>query len=425
MLKENLLHHIWKFKLFTINNLKTVQGDKIKIIQSGQHNFDAGPDFFNAKIQIGETTWAGNVEIHINGSDWLKHKHQNNKVYDNVILHIVYNNDVIIKDPNQNEIPTLELKKLINQDLIIKYTNLIDQSDQHWIPCQNQITTIDTFIFNNWIDRLVLERLERKSEEIKQTLLFNKNNWEDTFYQYLFKHFGLKVNADPFQLLAKNTPLKIIDKHNTLFSIEALLFGQAGMLAKEVEDEYYQKLKNEYSFLKTKFSLLAMDDSLWKLLRLRPSNFPAIRISQIASLLNLQTRLFSKIIEAKNVKELQLLFKVQASKYWDSHYQFGVLAKNSKVKRIGVATINNIIINVIVPFLFLYSKSIQNEGLTEKSLQFLEEIKSESNTIIKKWNDIGVESKNAKTSQALLELKTKYCSQKKCLNCNVGNKLLQ
>jgi Protein of unknown function (DUF2851) len=424
-LKEDFLHYIWKYKLFNTSELFTHNNEQIEIISFGIHNTDAGPDFFNGKVKIEKAIWAGNIEIHINASDWLKHKHQTDKTYDNVVLHVVYNNDEVIKDKDGNELPTLELKNLIDKTLLKKYDTLINQSDSDWIPCGKQIKTVDEFTINSWINRLAIERLERKSEEIQETLKLNKNNWEETFYQYLFKYFGLKVNALSFEQLAKNTSLKILEKHNDLFSIEALLYGQAGYLGEELKDEYFIKLQKEYHFLKSKFDLIPLDKSLWKLLRLRPSNFPTVRISQLANLLNNHSRLFSKIIETESVKELQKLFVIQASKYWNNHYQFGEEVKEEKIKKIGINTINNILINVIVPFTFVYGKAKQNEELVNKSLKLFENIKAENNSIIKNWRDLGVKTTNAMQTQSLLELKNNYCSQKKCLTCSIGNQIIQ
>ena len=265
----------------------------LEIVSFGMHNTNAGPDFFNGKIKIGQTLWAGNIELHINSSDWKKHKHSSDKSYDNVVLHVVFNNDLEILDKNGYAIPTLELKDLIDANLIDKYEDLIESKD--WIPCANQINTIDDFTIQSWISRLAIERLERKSDEIRSTLEGNNNHWEETFYQYLFKYFGVKINALPFELLARNTSLKIIEKHNELLSIEALLYGQAGYLNDSINDEYFDRLKKEYNFLKSKFKLTSLDKSLWKLLRLRPSNFPTIRIAQLADLLSRETRLFSKV----------------------------------------------------------------------------------------------------------------------------------
>jgi len=423
MISEEFLHHVWQFKLFNTNNLKTIQNEEVKIVQSGIQNTDAGPDFFNAKLQISETLWAGNVEIHTKSSDWIKHQHQLDKTYDNIILHVVYEDDQPITDKSGNFISTIELKNKIGASLIENYHDLLNSKS--WIPCENQIKNVDEFIINSWINRLIVERLERKSGEIKETLELNKNDWEETFYQYLFKYFGLTVNALPFHLLAKQTPLRILEKHNSLLSIESLLYGQAGMLEEDMQDTYYQSLREEYQFLKNKFSLEAIDKSLWKLLRLRPSNFPTIRISQLSNLLVKAPRIFSKVVGVSSIKELQSLFDVSASHYWDNHYQFGNKVDKKQVKKLGKTTINNIIINVVVPLLFIYSKENKTDDAGNEVFNYLEILPSEVNTIVKRWNELGVKTTNALQSQALLELKNNYCFQKKCLNCSIGNNLLK
>jgi len=423
MFTEDFLHYIWTFKLFNTQELNTVQNEPITILKSGQHNTDAGPDFFNAQIKIGETIWAGNVEIHINSSDWIKHHHEKDNAYNNVVLHVVYHHDVDIRTANGNLIPTVELKSLIDPKLISKYKQLI--SSKNWIACSKQINQVDDFILQNWLERLIFERLERKSIEITETLLLNKNDWEETFYQVLFKYFGLKVNAQPFHLLAKNSPLKIVEKHKNLLSIEALLFGQAGFLTKDVDDEYFLRLKKEYQFLSSKFNLTPLDKSLWKFLRLRPANFPTLRIAQLAKLLTQETRLFSRILAIDSVQELQKLFSVSASDYWNTHYQFGITQKTNTAKRTGKIMTDSLIVNVVVPILFVYASSIQNEDLKNKAIRFLEQLNAEKNTIILNFEKLGIKSKNALQSQALIELKTNFCSQKKCLHCSIGNHLLK
>jgi len=422
-MKEDFLHHIWKFKRWETPVLKTTDGEEITIVKSGEHNFDAGPDFFNAQLKIGDNKWAGNVEIHVKSSDWMAHKHQFDKSYDNVILHVVYQHNQEILDKNGVAIPTLELAPIIKQELVNQYQNLVNAKS--WIPCENQLKKVDTFIVNNWLDRLAIERLERKSEEIEATLHQNKNDWEATFYEYLFKYLGLKVNALPFQLLAKNTPLKIAGKHQNQLSIEALYFGQAGFLEADLSDEYFLKLKKEYQFLKAKFQLTPLDNSLWKLLRLRPSNFPTIRIAQLSDLINRTPRLFAAVLSSNSIKEIEKLFQATASIYWNTHYLFGKKGKDDKAKNLGKTSINNIIINVVVPILFVYAKQKNNETINLKALSYLEVLPSENNAIIKKWEQLGVKSNSALQSQSLLELKNNYCSQKKCLNCSIGNNLLK
>ncbi|MDT8413677.1 MAG: DUF2851 family protein [Vicingaceae bacterium] len=421
MFKEDFLHYIWKFKRFNTQHLVTTTGETIQIIKVGIHNQDSGPDFFNTLLKIGNTTWAGNVEIHIKSSDWNAHNHQKDKAYDNVILHVVYEDNAEIKNTNNNLIPTLELKENIDLNLLHHYHQLIYSKNK--IPCGNQLNKITLFELNNWLERLLLERLERKTNLIINHLQRNKNNFDETFYTFLFKYFGLNVNAIPFEQLAQNTPLKIIEKHPQQISVEALLYGQAGFLNDYLQDEYFQRLQKEYIFLRVKFQLQVMDKVTWKFSKLRPSNFPTIRISQLAMLLKDHPRLFSKIIELKHVKSIQQLFKAEASAYWLTHYQFGVESK-FKPKKVGKTLLNNLIINVVAPFLFVFGKQHQQEKYINLALQLLEQTHAESNSIISNWKALGIEPTNAAKTQALIELKNNYCTPKKCLSCYVGNRLL-
>ncbi|MCK4638130.1 MAG: DUF2851 family protein, partial [Bacteroidales bacterium] len=348
---EEFLYYIWMFRLFD-KDISTTSGESINILKSGERNTDSGPDFFNAKIKIGDTIWAGNVEIHINSSDWYKHNHQENNAFDNIILHIVYKNDAIIKRKNSEIIPTIELKEKFDKKLYYRYKSFM--TNKYWIPCQKLIGNVDEFHLNNWLERLLIERLEHKAKTIESTLKLNKNNWEQTFYQYLARNFGFNTNAEPFELLAKSLPVNHLAKHkNNQFQIESLLFGQAGLLETDFKDEYPNNLKNEYNFLKKKFSLKSVDGFLWKFLRLRPSNFPTIRIAQFANLIYKSSGLFSKIIEIKNIKEVYSLFNITTSEYWDTHYIFDKPSAKRK-KSFGNNALNLIIINTIVPFLFVY-----------------------------------------------------------------------
>ncbi|MBL0328568.1 MAG: DUF2851 family protein [Bacteroidetes bacterium] len=420
---EEFLHHIWKFRLFDQFELKTTQGELVEILKPGEHNFDAGPDFFNGKIKVGDTLWAGNIEVHIHASDWNKHNHQQDKAYDNIVLHVVHTADKTLSRQSGAEIPTVELKDRIHRKL---YQNYLDfKSSIDWIACEKQIASVPTFVVNSTIDRLLLERLERKSQSILNGLALNHNNWEETFYQHLARNFGFKTNAEPFELLAKSIPSVVLGKHkSSLLQIEALLFGQAGMLFEHFEEKYPQHLQNEYAFLKQKFKLQPIEKHLWKYLRLRPINFPSIRIAQFANLIHQSSHLFSKIVELENASELKNLMNVSVSDYWENHF---VLDKpsNQKSKHLGEESINNIIINTIVPFLFVYGKQKDDEKYIARALSFLEQTPGENNTIIQKWETLGVSTKTAHTTQALLQLKTEYCNPKKCLNCSIGNYLLK
>jgi hypothetical protein len=419
---EEFLYYIWMFRLFD-KDISTTSGESINILKSGERNTDSGPDFFNAKIKIGDTTWAGNVEIHVNSSDWYKHNHQENNAFDNIILHIVYKNDAIIKRKNSEIIPTIELNEKFDKKLYYRYKSFM--TNKYWIPCQKLIGNVDEFSLNSWLERLLIERLEHKAKTIESTLNLNKNNWEQTFYQYLARNFGFNTNAEPFELLAKSLPVNYLAKHkNNQFQIESLLFGQAGLLETDFKDEYPNNLKKEYNFLRKKFFLKPVDGFLWKFLRLRPSNFPTIRISQFANLIYKSSALFSKIIKTNTLNEVCKLFDISTSGYWDTHYIFDKPSAKRK-KSFGNNALNLIIINTIVPFLFVYSLKKDNYSYKEKALQLLSQMPGEKNSIIRKWQELGLRASTAYTTQSLLELKNCYCNEKKCLNCQIGNILLR
>jgi hypothetical protein len=420
---EEFLHYIWKFRLFDHSDLKTTANEKVEILKVGDHNFDAGPDFFNAKIKIGSTVWAGNVEVHVDSDDWHKHAHQKDKAYDNIVLHVVHNADKPVCRASGETIPTIQLKDRMDKKMHENFLNFKQNND--WIPCEKQISTVPVLIVNSTIDRLLLERLERKAKAIHNSLKINHHNWEETFYQYIARNFGFKTNSEPFELLAKSLPLLILSKHrSSLLQIEAMLFGQAGLLNAHFSDSYLQQLQNEYVFLKQKFKMQSLDAHLWKFLRLRPVNFPTIRIAQFASLIFNSRNLFSKIIETENSKDLKMLLNVDVSPYWHAHY---ILDKESEIttKHLGNDGINNIVINTIVPFLFVYGKEKNEEKYVNRALDFLEQIDGEQNAVIQKWKNLKLPVKNAYSTQALLQLKNEYCDHKRCLSCSIGNYLLK
>ena len=420
---EEFLHFIWENRLFNARNLKTGSGENVEIIQTGKRNTNAGPDFFNAKVKICDTVWAGNIEIHKKASDWQKHNHTDDKAYENVILHVVEEPDRQIYRINGTEIPTLQLSW--PDHLNRNYQKLLDAKT--WIPCQEQFHRIDPVVLRLGFNRLMIERLEYKTIEIEKRLEQNKNNWNETFYQLLARMFGFKVNAIPFEMLARSVPLQILSKHkSSLFQLEALLFGTSGLLNEELlGDEYFIKLREEYSFLYKKYSLKTVEPHLWKFMRLRPGNFPTIRISQLAALIHRSQGLFSKIIETKNIEELKKLFNVKASDYWNNHYRFNKSSSKKQVKELGENSINILIINVIVPFLFVYGEKQNLHHLKNRALDFLEKLSPEKNSIIKKWEELGVHPRSAFETQALIWLKNSYCVPKKCLNCQIGNKLVK
>lgn len=422
-MKEAFLHYLWKYKLLKPEALCTTEGEELIIEKSGEHNFDSGPDFFNARIKIGTNLWVGNVEVHINSSDWLKHKHQFDKAYDNVILHVVLKEDAPVFRANGERIPTLVLSGAYDEKLYDTYQALMDS--KFWVPCQNHLNDIDSFVMNTWLQRMLVERLERKSLEIIQLLEQSNSNWQEVFYVFIARNFGFNINAVPFEQLAKSISLKYLAKHkDNLMQLEALLFGQAGFLEQEFIDEYPQNLKKEYGFLKHKYNLRPIESHLWKFLRLRPVNFPTIRLAQLASLVYASNALFSTILECKEPEQIYKMFDVEPSEYWKNHYKFDVASK-SVSKRFGKSSIDILIINTIVPFLFVYGKLKVEEKFQEIALSLLEKIKGESNSITENWNKSGVTIDSAFSTQALIQLKKYYCNEKKCLNCALGNHILK
>lgn len=420
---EELLHHVWKYRLFDHKELFTQSGEAVEVIVPGDHNTDSGPDFFNARVKVGGTEWAGNIEIHTRASDWKRHGHEQDKAYDNIVLHVVYENDEPLADAAGNIVPAIQLKGRIDELLMKKYSELRQGRD--WIPCGSQVKEVSSITLVSWLERLLVERLERKALDIQSKLELNRNNWEESFYQQLARNFGFRINAGPFELLARSLPSTILAKHkSSLLQVEALLFGQAGLLEDHFTDGYARQLQNEYAFLQKKFKLVPVAAHLWKFMRLRPSNFPTIRIAQLAHLVYRSSHLFSSVMEAHTVEDIHKLFNVKASEYWEEHYVFDKRSPK-RSKQLGKDAIDNIIINTIVPFLFVYGRKHDDERYEERALKLLECTEGESNGIITNWKKLGMNADTAWSTQALLQLRNEYCAKKRCLQCAIGNKLLE
>lgn len=421
---ENILHFIWKYKLFNPLGLCTKDGDALQLMNFGTHNLDSGPDFFNAKIKIAETLWAGNIEIHIKSSDWLKHQHQKDKAYDNVILHVVWEHDTPIYRTDQTLLPVLELKNLVNFQIIANYESI--SQNNYWIPCEAQVKLVDDFDKHQCLDRMLTERLEEKSTLIKDIYKAYKNSWEDTFYTVLAKSFGFKVNALPFELLSKNLPQLILAKHkNSALQVEALVFGVAGFLEGKLQDEYPAKLKSEFQFLRAKYQLNVVDVSLWKFSKTRPDNFPTVRLGQFAALVLQSQHLFSKIIAIKNKDEYSTLFKnLPINSYWEQHYMFDKEVAKRSVK-IGSSSVDNILINALAPLLFFYGQEIGDKEFIDLAFNLLLNIKAEENIITRGFKERGFNVASSFDSQAIIHLKKSYCDKKKCLNCGIGLKIIK
>ena len=421
-MNESLLQFIWQFQYFKTTNLQTTEGEAITLIQPGNINVNQGPDFLNAKVVIGDNTWAGNIELHILTSDWNKHKHSGDKNYSNVILHVVWKNDLAKAATDQTTIPVLELQHCVSKILLERYDELMNKKT--FVPCDNHLPVLDSMKWLAWKERLAVERLQRKSNEILESLTKANNHWEEVFWWKLAGNFGIKVNAEIFENMATSIPVNILAKHkNQIHQLESLLLGQAGLLNHDFEEEYPAMLKKEYLFYQKKYKLIQIPLAPF-FLRMRPANFPTIRLAQLAMLIQHSVHLFSKIKELQTVKEVRELLDVTANDYWHYHYMFDQPTAFHP-KKLGLQMIENIIINTIIPILFAHGLFTKNEVIKEKAVKWLFDLGAEKNAITKTWSTLGVTNKNALESQALIELKNSYCKQTRCLECAVGNALMK
>lgn len=422
-MKETFLHYLWMHKLLDVSNLQTVQNEKISILYSGMYNSNAGPDFLNAKLEIGGQLWFGNIEIHLKSSDWYAHFHEEDANYDAVILHVVYEYDVDVFIANNKMLPTLELKGKLDSQVLKNYYELFSQ-ELRWIPCEKEIGKLDSFLMNNWLERLYFERLEEKSEFIEDLLLGNNYDFEATLFQLLAKNFGLKVNGIAFLRFAQTIDFSIVRKVRfNEISLAALFFGQAGFLEDKLEDTFHSKLHEEYAYLKHKFQLKNLSKHQFQFFRIRPSNFPTIRIAQLVGLYYQHQHLFSKLMHLKRVEDFYQLFTVEVHDFWKTHYTFEKESKSSP-KKLTKSFIDLLIINTILPLQFVYLK---HKGALEEDqiMSLIQQISPEKNSIINKFNICKVTSNSAFDTQALLQLRNKYCINKRCLECAIGNRLLR
>ena len=420
-MKEEILQYIWKFQYYNRNELLTTNGDSISVIHPGTHNQNQGPDFTEAKIKINDTLWAGNVELHINSSHWNLHNHSADNNYKNIILHIVWNHDTEIKDFNGNNLPTIELQNRVSNMLLEKYSQLMETA--RFIPCENLKHSLSDLALTSWKHRLVAERLLLKSKNISGILKETNYHWEETFWWLIASNFGLKVNSEIFKKIAQSLPQNILAKHkNNIIRIEALLFGQAGLLNKEFSEKYPLMLQKEYLFYRKKYALKKVDGELF-FLRMRPANFPTIRLAQLAMLILNSEHLFSKIKETVSINDIKKMLAVEANDYWHYHYTFDE-ESDYKIKKLGKQMIDNILINTIVPIIFSYGLHNNEESFKEKAIKWLEEIPPEKNEITKGFEKLDYANKSAFDSQAFIELKNEYCNHRLCLQCAIANSIL-
>ena len=418
---EQLLHYVWKHKIFSLKELKTTTGQQVEVIDTGLANTDTGPGFFNAKLKLDGVLWIGNIEIHERSSDWFKHGHHADAGYNSVILHIASEIDTEISRSNGERIPQIQL--ICPEAVRTNYKELLETAS--YPPCYRIIPSLSPFTAHSWMSALQMERFEQKATLLNERLKRCQGNWEDAFFITLARNFGFGLNGDAFETWAHQLPFRAVDKHrNDLFQIEAIFFGQAGILEDSDGDGYYLRLKKEYTYLQHKFGLIPMDASLWRFLRLRPANFPHIRIAQLACLYHRAYGLLSRIMETETLQGVRDILKGGTSEYWLTHYTFGG-SSPSRPKTLSNTSLDLLIINTVVTFLYAYGLHKGNPVLCARAGSFLEELKAENNYITRMWEQCGMKTSNAADSQALIQLKKEYCDKKKCLYCRIGYEYLK
>lgn len=414
---EKLLQYIWQFQHFNSRNLLTAAGEKISILTKGEFNTHQGPDFLNARIRVDRTEWAGNIELHVKASDWELHQHSDDAYYNNIILHVVWLND----KPVAQAFPVLELQPYVSTMLLDKYDQLM-QSPQ-FIACGKKIADIPFINFVAWKERLLIERLQQKSQYIDKLLLETNQHWGEVFWWMLAKNFGIKINADSFERIARTIPVNVLAKHkNQLHQIEALLFGQAALLDKTFKEDYPKMLRKEYQFLQRKYDFKKSHAPLYYL-RMRPANFPTVRLAQLAMLMHQASHFFSLIRETNDLDDIKQVLNITANDYWHYHYLLDE-PSDYKKKTLGSQMIQNIIINTVVPMLYAYGYVDSKNMFQEKAIRWLEQSAAENNAITNGFVQLGLSNKSAFDSQALIQLKNNYCNHKHCLSCTVGTWLL-
>jgi hypothetical protein len=423
-MREDFIHYLWRQARFDLRQLVTTEGQTISIQDFGQHNSDAGPDFLAGQVRIDGQQWAGNIEMHVKASDWYAHRHETDPAYDNVILHVVLEEDRPVFRPDGQRIPCLELRGRIPSGLMNTYYRLLH--NENWIPCQHQLHRIKEPSRQAWLEQLLLQRLSQRARRFSLRMEHTHRDWEEAFYQSLARAMGGRVNADAMDMLARSIPLRALLKHkHSLLQLEAMLFGQSGLLPEMTEDEasYITLLRREYALLRVKHSLRPVPAAAWRYLRLRPNNFPTIRIAQLAAMLHRTGQLFGKSLAAADARELMNMFEVKLSNYWRTHYRFGKEGKAGE-RKLGMGTIRSLLINTIVPAMAAYAEQRGVDQFRERALDLLRELPAEDNVVLREWKRLGYEATNAADSQALLELKTNYCEPKRCLSCALGCEIL-
>ena len=422
---EAFLQYVWQHQLLD-HGLTTVDGQPVVVLRAGELNRDAGPDFFNARVRVGGVEWAGNVEVHIHTSDWDAHRHSQDAAYNNVVLHVVYEHDCEIKLQSGRVPLTVELKSFMPRVLVANYEALMSTVANDVVPCGKRLGDVPPFMVESFLDRLLAERIMAKTEIVRRLLEESHGGWEQTCYWLIAHYFGGKVNALPFEMLAKATDMRLLARwKDNPRRIEAVLMGQAGLLEGYFEDEYPRLLQKDFEALKVGTGMKPMGGYLWRFYRLRPSSFPTIRISQFAQLLSTTSGIFSTLLDMHNAKDMVNLFDQCAAEYWNNHYKFDAATEKHTVKHVGKMQARSLIINAWVPLLFLYGTLHGQERYKEQAVELLSQMPAEENAVMRRWEQVGIKPKNAAESQALLQLEDNYCKSRKCLECGIGFQILK
>ena len=419
-MREDFIHYVWRQARFDLRDLKTTEGEPLSVQHFGTHNTNAGPDFSSGQVRIAGMQWAGNIEMHVRASDWYDHGHQNDPAYDNVILHVVHEEDRPVYRRNGERIPCLELRGRIPAGLLKRYWRLLHT--ENWVPCQHSLQAVDHSTRRHWLDQLIMRRLTARASQFTDRMEHNRRDWEEAFYQLLARALGGRVNAEAMDMLARSLPLRTLLKHkHSLLQLEALLFGQSGLLPEQQDGEetYVTLLRREYALLQTKHELRPIPATAWRYLRLRPNNFPTVRIAQFAAMLHRTGQLFGKSLAAADTRELINMFEVSLSNYWREHFRFGKTAKPA-ARRLGDGTVKSILINTVAPALYAYGRQRGDERYEQRAFDLLRKLPPESNIILRKWSQLGWDAEHAADSQALLELKKNYCTPVRCTDCAIG-----
>ena len=422
---ESFIHYIWQLQYFDKKDLRTTDGEEIKIIAPGKGNTNSGPDFLTGKIRIGNIDWAGSIEIHTSASAWLSHGHDDDHAYDNVILHVVWQNDKPVLRADGTAMPTLELQHRVDPKLIQEYKKLVNSPSS--IPCERSLSNVDSLTKLSMLDKALMQRLESKAANVLELYHQTGQDWEEVTFQLIARNFGFKINNEPFFALTQSVSRKILLKHgDNLTQIEALLFGQAGFLDFSINDDYLKLLQREHQVLSSKYDLEKekLKSSLWKFMRLRPANFPTLRIAEFSALFFKNKSFFAKIMEADQLPKLRSFFEISTSEYWHSHYRFARSTARS-ISNLGDDSVDNIIINTIAPLFVAYGKQRDDQQLIDRAVSFLQSVPAETNKIVKSWKELNMEVRSAFDSQALIELNNNFCLKRQCLSCNIGASLLK